>query len=257
MTAGEDDGIVEDIVQDWRGGLPVARLRGHTDGDSWLAVSSSEVLDVARRAYRLGAARNGVLPVDDYDPQVPAAVAGACRQAMVALEHSYAVVEAALFHASTELDHGAATAGQAGESAAAGGVAAMVAEFHEVLGQCFGDRGPGTELRARLHGEEHRELCDALHAEDRAGIARELADVVYVAYGTAHALGLPLDAVLAEVHRANMSKRGADGAFTVDDHGKVLKGPNYRPPDIDTVLAAAPAPSSGPGVRADDGQDPR
>ena len=64
-----------------------------------------------------------------------------------------------------------------------------------------------------------------------AELARELADVVYVAYGTAITHGIDLDAVIAEVHRANMSKLDVDGRPVVRD-GKVQKGPNFRPPDL-------------------------
>lgn len=118
-----------------------------------------------------------------------------------------------------------------------GGAAAMIAEFHAVLGQRFGDGGRSRELRAELHREENRELCDELEAGNRIGIAQELADVVYVAYGTAYSEGIDLDAVLREVHRANMSKVGADGRFVLREDGKVLKGSDYRAPDIAAVLS--------------------
>lgn len=39
-------------------------------------------------------------------------------------------------------------------------------------------------------------------------IAGPLADIVYVAYGTAVTYGIDLDMVLAGVHRSNMSKLG-------------------------------------------------
>ncbi len=43
-------------------------------------------------------------------------------------------------------------------------------------------------------------------------IAQKLADLVYVAYGTALvAYGIDLDAVIEQVHRADMSKLGDEG----------------------------------------------
>lgn len=60
--------------------------------------------------------------------------------------------------------------------------------------------------------------------------------VVYVAYGTALSYGIDLDAVLAEVHRSNMSKLGADGRPIHREDGKAMKGPGYTPPDIAAVL---------------------
>lgn len=115
----------------------------------------------------------------------------------------------------------------------------MISEFHHALRQEFGDGGATAgenRLRRRLHTEEHDELCDELDADNRVGIARELADVVYVAYGTAYSLGIDLDEVLAEVHRANMTKRDADGRFALRADGKVLKPAGFTPPDVAGIV---------------------
>ena len=113
-------------------------------------------------------------------------------------------------------------------------VAGMVADFHRAIGQQFGDGGSGTAARAPLHVEENKELIDALDSGVLADIAQELADVVYVAYGTAYSLGIPLDLVLAEVHRANMRKIGPFGPILKD--GKVQKPPGWQPPDVSGVM---------------------
>lgn len=67
-------------------------------------------------------------------------------------------------------------------------------------------------------------------------LAHELADVVYVAYGTALVHGIDLDAVIAEIHRANMTKLGPDGRVSRRADGKVLKGDHYQAPDVSDVL---------------------
>lgn len=122
--------------------------------------------------------------------------------------------------------------------------AAMLAEFHAAFGQPFGHGSPGdSALRRKLHTEEFDELAEA-HARllvafdtgDLVAVAHELADLVYVAYGSAHSMGIPLDAVLAEVHRANMSKFGADGRPVLREDGKVLKSEHYVRPDVERVL---------------------
>lgn len=107
---------------------------------------------------------------------------------------------------------------------------AMLAEFHAAVAH------PDTDLlvlRDRLHREEHEELVDALASGDMLQVARELADVVYVAYGTAHAFRIDLDVALAEVHRANMQKahepRRADG--------KAMKPLDFVPPDMTAAVA--------------------
>lgn len=114
----------------------------------------------------------------------------------------------------------------------------MIAEFHEAAGLEYGHAqdGSGNELRAKLHTEENLELLDELLTNNRVGIAQELADVVYIAYGSAYSLGIPLDAVLAEVHAANMRKFGPDGACEKNESGKVLKPAGWEPPDIQAVL---------------------
>jgi len=38
------------------------------------------------------------------------------------------------------------------------------------------------------------------------------------------------------VHNSNMSKLGEDGRPIHREDGKVMKGPNYRPPDLKSIL---------------------
>lgn len=108
--------------------------------------------------------------------------------------------------------------------------ARMLEEFHthpNVAGSSTNDRA----LRATLHREEHKELQDELDASTyhRAQIARELADVVYVSYGTARVFGIDLDAALAEVHRAAMDKARAN---CKREDGKIVKPPGFVPPNM-------------------------
>jgi predicted HAD superfamily Cof-like phosphohydrolase len=117
----------------------------------------------------------------------------------------------------------------------------LVRQFHEVFGLAAPDRpttppGDLVDVRQRLLEEEVSELADAVRRGRLDEVARELADVVYVAYGTAVTYGIDLDAVLREVHRANMSKLGPDGRPLIRD-GKVQRGSEYRPPDVAAVLA--------------------
>lgn len=123
-------------------------------------------------------------------------------------------------------------------------IAGQVGEFHRAFGLPVQELptapvGPAqVALRQALIAEEVGELADAAAAGDLVGVADALADIVYVAYGTAHVYGIDLDAVLDEVHASNMTKLGADGRPVHRADGKVLKGPGYRAPDIAAVLAA-------------------
>jgi predicted HAD superfamily Cof-like phosphohydrolase len=58
-------------------------------------------------------------------------------------------------------------------------------------------------------------------------------DGAYLAFGMGHLKQKAFE----EVHRSNMSKLGEDGKpiKRIPD-GKILKGPNYFPPDLKKVL---------------------
>lgn len=119
-------------------------------------------------------------------------------------------------------------------------VAQMVREFHERFDipiQGAPTATPRTAaLRIALLTEEFAEYVQAALRSDLIEVADALADMVYVIYGTALVYGIPLDAVLAEVHRSNMSKLGEDDRPVLREDGKVVKGPRFFRPDIASVL---------------------
>lgn len=94
-----------------------------------------------------------------------------------------------------------------------------------------------ARLRVDLLVEEVGEFAEATQRGDIVAMADALGDIVYVAYGAAVTYGIDLDAVLAEIHRANMSKLDADGRPVLRKDGKVLKSSRYTSPDVAQVLA--------------------
>lgn len=98
----------------------------------------------------------------------------------------------------------------------------LTEEFNEVYGEMY----PSVTIDTPKG--EHK-ICLTL---DKKELAKELADLLYVTYGTAVAFGIDLDNVFAEVHRSNMSKLGPDGKPVYNSIGKVMKGPSYTPPDL-------------------------
>lgn len=144
-----------------------------------------------------------------------------------------------------------------------------IAEWHEIFDNGYKD--PKAEnrervlLRGNLMWEELQEvfkelgLCFTMHIDleqgtykisvindnefegpvDRAKVGKELADLLYVTYGSGDTMNLPMDEIYNEVHRSNMSKLGPDGKPIYRDDGKILKGPNYSPADIESVLNAS------------------
>lgn len=124
-------------------------------------------------------------------------------------------------------------------------------EFHDTFApdQKRDDFLTKTERRINLITEEYEEVSEALvHLEDtrlnltsssmfeaRAELAKELADLLYVVYGTAEELGIPLEEVFQAVHQSNMSKVWDDGKVHYNDYGKVLKPPTYIKPDLSFI----------------------
>tara|TARA_E500000305_G_scaffold100514_1_gene93431 strand:+ start:191 stop:469 length:279 start_codon:yes stop_codon:yes gene_type:complete len=64
---------------------------------------------------------------------------------------------------------------------------------------------------------------------------KELSDLVYVCYQYAANMGWDLDEALRRVHQSNMSKL-ENGHPIYRDDGKVLKGKNYQPPNLEDLV---------------------
>lgn len=88
--------------------------------------------------------------------------------------------------------------------------------------------------------EELEEYRGAARRGDLVGIADALADLAYVVIGAAVAHGLTrFPEIFAEIHRSNMSKLGVDGNPLLRADGKVLKSPDYSPPDLERFVDGA------------------
>jgi len=81
---------------------------------------------------------------------------------------------------------------------------------------------------------ENQLLTD--YTVNAADCLKELADLVYVCYQYAANMKWDLDEAIDRVHRSNMSKLGADGRPIYRADGKVLKGPNYQPPNLKDLV---------------------
>ena len=88
------------------------------------------------------------------------------------------------------------------------------------------------QLRIDLIKEELKEFQEAINNKDLLEIADALTDILYVTYGAGHSFGIDLDKCFAEVQRSNMSKLGKNGKPIYNEHGKVMKGPNYFKPNL-------------------------
>ena len=92
-------------------------------------------------------------------------------------------------------------------------------------------------LRLHLIEEELLELKEAIDKKDIKEVADALTDILYVTYGAGHAFGINLDKCFKEVQNYNMSKLGSDGKPIYNEHGKVMKGPDYFKPNLSKFVA--------------------
>jgi predicted HAD superfamily Cof-like phosphohydrolase len=111
---------------------------------------------------------------------------------------------------------------------------AMLLDFEHLLGDKLGRPGNVDmdfdshltlrRLRSNLILEESNELLEALDMGTKEDLAKELADLLYVTFGTAIAFGIPIFKVFQRVHDNNMLK------LTTSSHvenGKLIKNPKH------------------------------
>ena len=101
------------------------------------------------------------------------------------------------------------------------------------------------QVRSRqrnLITEEFKEFLEAdgqlylTSSKVKQDCLKELADLVYVCYQYAVNMGWDLDEAMHRVHESNMSKLDEHGNPVLREDGKVLKGPNYKPPNLEDLV---------------------
>ena len=121
-------------------------------------------------------------------------------------------------------------------------------QFREIFGQeildnishCGFIKKKLWDMQVGLIEEESKEFFEAAgevfaNPEDqelRENLIKELSDLVFVCYQFAAAFNIDLDEAMFRVFDSNMSKLDEHGKPIYREDGKVLKGPNYQPPDL-------------------------
>lgn len=125
-----------------------------------------------------------------------------------------------------------------------------VAAFHAKMGLPVAANGRGSRLltpsefkyRDNFIHEEHREFIEAYGERDVAKMTDALADLIYVALGTAHYMGVPFDQVWDAVQKANLAKRPWREGDPVKPRNmvsfEVTKPEGWRPPAVDEIIEA-------------------
>ena len=79
-------------------------------------------------------------------------------------------------------------------------------------------------------------FSDPENSKTREEVVKELSDLVFVCYQFAAAYNIDLDKAMTLVFESNLSKLDEQGKPIYREDGKVLKGPNYQPPDLADCL---------------------
>ena len=120
-----------------------------------------------------------------------------------------------------------------------------VKEFHLAFGLGVLDTPEASldenklKLRYELMAEENDEYLEAAMKGDLVEVADALGDMLYILCGTIleHGMQHKIEEVFEEIQRSNMSKLGIDGKPIYREDGKVLKGPDYFKPDIESIIS--------------------
>ena len=119
-----------------------------------------------------------------------------------------------------------------------------VEEFHRIYKLGNSEKPIGKlenqkeNLRFELMKEENDEYLEAAKNGDIVEVADALGDMMYILCGTIieHGMQHIIEEVFDEIHRSNLSKLDENGKPIYREDGKVIKGPNYFPPDIKKIM---------------------
>lgn len=97
-----------------------------------------------------------------------------------------------------------------------------------------------VEYRMKFLREEFKELEDAIASNDLVEVMDALADIIYVACGTAHYFNAPFPQIWQEIHRANLDRIKVtlescppEKKYRPD---LVIKPPGWKAPEIKALI---------------------
>ena len=89
------------------------------------------------------------------------------------------------------------------------------------------------------HYEEVSEMSavlEELSADARVELLDALCDQIVTAVGVAYMMGMDIEGALAEVNRSNWSKFKGSVVPVFNEHGKIVKGEDYTPPELSDYI---------------------
>jgi predicted HAD superfamily Cof-like phosphohydrolase len=114
-------------------------------------------------------------------------------------------------------------------------------EVMEMVAVMTGDDDYSRAVLDRLHtaltivsiGMKHGTIRFHIDPEDRKEFLDSLADQIVTATGVGHCAKMNIVEAVRRVNSSNWSKYDTDGKPIFNEHGKITKGPNYKPPQLD------------------------
>ena len=90
-------------------------------------------------------------------------------------------------------------------------------------------------LRLALHNMAYALKQNTVVAQitDRKEFLDSLADQVVTSVGVGYCAGMKTASAITAVNRSNYSKFDKNGYPIFNEHGKIAKGPDYAPPDLE------------------------
>ena len=111
-----------------------------------------------------------------------------------------------------------------------------VTEMFETLDfECDGTTFEATALQAALHDLGMALKLGEVKARivNRKEFLDSLGDQVVTAVGCGHTANMKITEAVRRVNASNWSKFTKDGQPIRNEHGKITKGPDYLPPDLE------------------------
>ena len=102
--------------------------------------------------------------------------------------------------------------------------------------QATADHASARSTQVRKYLERIPRMNHPLTRAQARPVLDGTTDLAVVNSGFSLAAGLPGSLAYQAVQVSNLSKAGPDGKIAKDPSGKWIKGPNYRMPELDSLL---------------------
>ena len=93
-----------------------------------------------------------------------------------------------------------------------------------------------TVLAYKMKRSGYLGTVEGLSADARVELLDALCDQIVTAVGVAYMMGMDIEGALAEVNRSNWSKFKGGVVPVFNEHGKIVKGAEYTPPELSDYI---------------------